>query len=57
MILFWDKHRRLIEKGNNGTFFHAVTRPQIAESEATYRATSLAQVTDALILIVHMYTR
>ena len=44
----------MIEKGNSGTFFHAVARPQIAESEATYRAISLAEVTDTPILIVHM---
>lgn len=31
-----------------------MARPQIAESEATYRAISLAEVTDAPILIVHM---
>lgn len=46
--------RRLVKKGNTQTFFHSVARPQIAESEATYRAISLAEVTDAPILIVHM---
>lgn len=45
---------RLVKKGNTQTFFHAVARPQIAESEATYRAISLAEVTDAPILLVHM---
>ena len=45
---------RLVKKGNLQTHFHAVARPQIAESEATYRAISLAEVTDAPILIVHM---
>ena len=47
-------HSYLGEKGNIDTYFHSVARPQIAESEATYRAISLAEVTDAPILIVHM---
>lgn len=45
---------RLAQAGNTGTFFHAVARPQIAEAEATYRAISLAEVTDTPILLVHM---
>lgn len=45
---------RLAAAGNTGTFFHAVARPQIAEAEATYRAISLAEVTDTPILLVHM---
>lgn len=45
---------RLAKAGNTGTFFHAVARPQIAETEATYRAISLAEVTDTPILLVHM---
>ncbi|KAK9772103.1 hypothetical protein AB5N19_11725 [Seiridium cardinale] len=46
--------KRLAKQNNTGTFFHSVARPQIAESEATYRAISLAEVTDTPILIVHM---
>ncbi|KAH8888433.1 D-hydantoinase [Thozetella sp. PMI_491] len=46
--------KRLGEKGNIGTWFHSVARPQIAESEATFRAISLAEVTDTPILLVHM---
>ncbi|KAK7960458.1 dihydropyrimidinase [Apiospora saccharicola] len=46
--------KRLAERGNTGTFFHSVARPQIAETEATYRAISLAEVTDTPILLVHM---
>lgn len=45
---------RLAKAGNTGTFFHAIARPQIAETEATYRAISLAEVTDTPILLVHM---
>ncbi|CAK7231043.1 hypothetical protein SCUCBS95973_007779 [Sporothrix curviconia] len=46
--------QRLAARGNTQTHFHAVARPQIAEAEATYRAISLAEVTDAPILLVHM---
>lgn len=46
--------KRLAARGHTQTQFHAVARPQIAETEATYRAISLAEVTDAPILLVHM---
>ncbi|KAI0015347.1 hypothetical protein F4780DRAFT_787076 [Xylariomycetidae sp. FL0641] len=46
--------KRLAQQGNTQTFMHSVARPQIAESEATYRAISLAEVTDTPILLVHM---
>ncbi|ERS96483.1 dihydropyrimidinase [Sporothrix schenckii 1099-18] len=46
--------QRLAARGHTQTQFHAVARPQIAETEATYRAISLAAVTDAPILLVHM---
>jgi dihydroorotase-like cyclic amidohydrolase len=46
--------RRLIERGHNGPYFHSVARPQIAETEATYRVISIAELCDAPILIVHM---
>lgn len=45
---------RLARAGHTGTFFHAVARPQIAETEATYRAISLAELADTPILLVHM---
>jgi dihydropyrimidinase len=45
---------RLIEQGNKLPKFHALARPQIAETEATYRAIQLASLTSAPILIVHM---
>jgi dihydropyrimidinase len=45
---------RLIEQGNTLPKFHALARPQIAETEATYRAIQLASLTSAPILIVHM---
>ncbi|KAK7937330.1 uncharacterized protein PG986_014198 [Apiospora aurea] len=46
--------KRLAKQGNTATFFHSIARPQLAESEATYRAISLAEVTDAPLLLVHM---
>ena len=46
--------QRLAARGNTQTHFHAVARPQIAEAEATYRAISLAELSDAPILLVHM---
>ncbi|KAK6822409.1 hypothetical protein PG995_012131 [Apiospora arundinis] len=46
--------KRLAQRGNTSTFLHSIARPQIAEAEATYRAISLAEVTDAPILLVHM---
>jgi dihydropyrimidinase len=49
-----DFLRRLAKQNNTGSFFHSVARPQIAETEATYRAISLAEVTDTPILLVHM---
>lgn len=45
---------RLESAGHSAPFFHAVSRPQIAENEATYRIISLAELVDAPILIVHM---
>lgn len=45
---------RLEAAGHTSPFFHAISRPQIAENEATYRIISLAELTDTPILIVHM---
>lgn len=39
---------------NTDPYFHAVARPRIAEDEASYRAISMAELSDAPILIVHM---
>ncbi|ORY68460.1 uncharacterized protein BCR38DRAFT_132705 [Pseudomassariella vexata] len=46
--------KRLAKHNNTDSFFHSIARPQIAESEATYRAISLAEVTNTPILLVHM---
>jgi len=45
---------RLEAAGHSEPYFHAISRPQIAENEATYRIISLAELTDTPILIVHM---
>lgn len=45
---------RLEAAGHTDPFYHAISRPQIAENEATYRIISLAELTDTPILIVHM---
>ncbi|KAH6670105.1 hypothetical protein B0J14DRAFT_111593 [Halenospora varia] len=45
---------RLEAAGHSAPYFHAISRPQIAENEATYRIISLAELTDTPILIVHM---
>lgn len=45
---------RLVERGRVDPFYHAVSRPQIAEAEATNRAISLAELTDVPILLVHV---
>lgn len=45
---------RLEAAGHTAPFFHAISRPQIAENEATYRIILLAELTDVPILIVHM---
>ena len=45
---------RLEAAGHTDPYFHAISCPQIAENEATYRIISLAELTDTPILIVHM---
>lgn len=45
---------RLEANGHTAPYFHAISRPQIAENEATYRIISLAELTSTPILIVHM---
>ena len=45
---------RLEAAGPTAPLFHSISRPQIAEKEATYRIISLATLTDVPILIVHI---
>lgn len=46
--------RKLEEGGHFAPKFHATSRPQILETEATYRAIAMAELVDAPILIVHV---
>jgi len=43
-----------IAAGNTAPKYHALTRPQIAEAEGTYRAIALAEMAGAPVYIVHM---
>ncbi|CAO3437099.1 dihydropyrimidinase [Azospirillum endophyticum] len=45
---------RLERAGQTAPFFHGVSRPRVAEREATHRAISLAELVDVPILIVHV---
>ncbi|KIW32649.1 uncharacterized protein PV07_04179 [Cladophialophora immunda] len=45
---------RLLQNSHTLPKYHALARPQIAESEATHRAISLSTLTSTPILIVHM---
>ncbi len=46
--------RKLLEKGLTAPKYHAVAHDPLAESEATYRAVSLAKLAQAPILLVHV---
>ncbi|MBM3600307.1 MAG: dihydropyrimidinase [Alphaproteobacteria bacterium] len=45
---------RLLEQGLVRPLFHAVSHPRLAESEATNRAISLAELVDVPVLLVHV---
>jgi dihydropyrimidinase len=45
---------QLYEQKKTDPYYHAVSRPKVAEDEATYRAISMAQLIDAPILLVHI---
>lgn len=46
--------KKLIAEGKTGTYYHAVSRPNVCEAEATRRAIYLAEMADAPIYIVHV---
>lgn len=48
--------KRLLANQRTSPYYHALARPQIAESEATHRAIALSTLTSTPILIVHMST-
>lgn len=47
-------NKKLQEKKLTDPYYHTVSRPIVAEDEASYRAISLAKVIDVPILLVHM---
>lgn len=47
---------RLVKAGHTQPRYHAPSHPALAEEEAIYRATSLAKLVDAPLLIVHVST-
>ncbi|KAF4775784.1 dihydropyrimidinase [Colletotrichum scovillei] len=48
---------RLAEQKLTAPYYHAISRPNIAEDEATYRIIALAELSDIPILIVHMSSK
>jgi dihydropyrimidinase len=52
-VLNWMT-RKLEERGLVDPVYHATSRPQIVETEATGRAVALAELVDAPMLIVHV---
>ncbi len=49
--------RKLEEAGKKAPYYHALSRPESVEREATHRAISHAQLTDVPIMIVHVSGR
>ncbi|VEU24178.1 DEKNAAC105362 [Brettanomyces naardenensis] len=45
------------EVGKTQPYYHAASRPELAEDEASYRAISLSKLADQSLLIVHMSTK
>ena len=48
---------RLEREGKTAPFFHAISRPEIVEREATHRAISHAELVDVPMMIVHVSGR
>ena len=48
---------RLEAAGNKAPYYHAVSRPESVEREATHRAISHAELTDVPIMVVHVSGR
>jgi len=46
--------KEALAKGNTGPVYHALTRPALAEAEATHRAIALAEMADVPVYIVHL---
>ncbi|WP_262027416.1 dihydropyrimidinase [Microvirga sp. Mcv34] len=48
---------RLEREGKTSSYYHAVSRPEIVEREATHRAISHAELVDVPVMIVHVSGR
>jgi dihydropyrimidinase len=48
---------RLEQAGKTAPYYHALSRPQSVEREATHRAISHAELTDVPIMVVHVSSR
>ena len=46
--------RKLEEAGKTAPYYHAASRPQLVEREATHRAVSHAELVDVAVMIVHV---
>ncbi len=46
--------KQALAKGNTAPKYHALTRPALAEGEATHRAIALAEMADVPVYIVHL---
>lgn len=46
--------RQALKKGHKAPKYHALTRPSLAEAEATHRAIKLAQMANVPVYIVHL---
>ena len=51
------KVNQLLKEGKTEPIYHAISRPQKCEAEATNRAIKLAEMTDAPVYIVHVSNR
>lgn len=49
-----ELQKQLLAEGKKEPMYHAVSRPPVAEAEATYRATKLAEAAKAPVFIVHV---
>jgi len=49
-----ELQKQLLAEGKTAPEYHAVSRPPVAEAEATFRATMLAQAAGAPVFIVHV---
>lgn len=52
--VIYEWQQQLLAAGKTDPKYHAVSRPEVVEEEATYRATRLAKAADAPIFVVHI---